>query len=221
MGDIEKDRKEIKKLLNKSKIKVANGMNDSAEMEQILQLMALHPAPQDEVSAYVENYQKLALSLLDEPLSDIPMGRVLQFQKVFEKELENFNVVYKKYKNKDIDIEAFLKQHEMFNAACESLDDALVENGDKETNYFPEMDKITENLIIIQSDETDIDKYYESLESLFAYFKSVSSFINQAIETNDKGLINAIAYNLGSGNLYLGDCLMDYIAEYNRKTQQV
>lgn len=221
MGDIEKDRKEIKKLLNKANIKVANGMNDSAEMEQILQLMALHPAPQDEVSAYVEKYQKLALSLLDEPLSDIPMGRVLQFQKVFEKELENFNVVYKKYKNKDIGIEAFLKQHEMFNAACESLDDALVENGDKETNYFPEMDKITENLIIIQSDETDIDKYYESLESLFAYFKSVSSFINQAIETNDKGLINAIAYNLGSGNLYLGDCLMDYIAEYNRKTQQV
>lgn len=221
MENIEKDRKEIKKLLNKANIKEVNGLDDSAEMDQILQLMALHPAPQDEVSAYVENYQKLTLSLLDEPLSDIPMGRVLQFQKVFEKELENFKVVYEKYKNNDMDIESLLKQHEMFNAACESLDDALLENGDKETNYFPEMDKITENLIIIQSGETDIIKYYESLESLFAYFESVSSFINQAIDTNDKGLMNAISYNLGVGNLYLGDCLMDYIAEYNRKTQQV
>lgn len=42
MGDIEKDRKEIKRLIKKSEIKEVNGMDYSDELEQTLTLMAEH-----------------------------------------------------------------------------------------------------------------------------------------------------------------------------------
>jgi hypothetical protein len=42
MGDIETDRKEIKRLMKKSEIKEVNGMDYSDELEQTLTLMAGH-----------------------------------------------------------------------------------------------------------------------------------------------------------------------------------
>ena len=93
METIAEDKKQIERLLKKCDIKEANGMNSDKELMEALQIMAAHPAPQEEVDAYVDGYTKLALSILDEAeevLSDIPMGRAMQFAKLVNREYETF-----------------------------------------------------------------------------------------------------------------------------------
>ena len=209
------DRKQIEHLLKKSDVKEANGMDYKKELIEIFQLISLHQSNPIAHEAYRNRYIQVALSLLNEPLSDIPMGRVVQFLNVFKREFASFKDMYNKYKEKNISALELKEQYERFSSVLKYLCKLLSENGDHETTYIQELDEIPElkDNVLVEVGETDINKYYESLEYAFLYYEYMISFVQKAIDTNDKALLNATSFCIGAENLYV-NCIIDFFKWY-------
>lgn len=204
-NSIETDRKEIEQIRNKMNIKKANGMDISKDLDRALQIMSLHPAEKEAVDTYVNNYTKEAFSLLDEPQSDVPMGRIIQFMNIAERELGNLKKSCRLFMENKFNKSSLLVQYHKFDSACQYLSDLMTEVGDSETEYMPglkETDAYANN-VLVNAKETDICKYYDSFEHSLLCYDCLFTYVHKALETNDKALLNAVSFNMDVLNLYV------------------
>ena len=211
MGDIEKDRKEIKRLIKKTEIKEVNGMDYSDELEQTLTLMAEHTPDKEKMDEYRMYHKKLALIALGEQVSDIPMGRLIQFQNVFEKELDGKTTV-----------EAVVDEYERFCAVIEYFDNILEENSEDDKHEIPGLanEEVFTKCVTVDVDETDISKYYESLEYIFRCFECLARYARKIIDKNDKTLMSVLSFELGLHNVYTNG-LIEFFREQNKNASDI
>lgn len=222
MGDIEKDRKEIKRLIKKSEIKEVNGMDYSDELEQTLTLMAEHTPDKEKMDKYRMYHKELALTALGEQLSDIPMGRLIQFQNVFEKELDKFKGTYLEYRNGKTTVEAVVDEYERFCAVIEYFDNILKENSEDDKYEIPGLadEDVFTKCVTVDVDETDISKYYESLEYIFRCFECLARYARKIIDKNDKTLMSVLSFELGLHNVYTNG-LIEFFREQNKNASDI
>lgn len=222
MGDIEKDRKEIKRLIKKSEIKEVNGMDYSDELEQTLTLMAEHTPDKEKMDEYRMYHKELALTALGEQVSDIPMGRLIQFQNVFEKELDKFKDTYFEYRNGKTTVEAVVDEYERFCAVIEYFDNILKENSEDDKYEIPGLadEDVFTKCVTVDVDETDISKYYESLEYIFRCFECLARYARKIIDKNDKTLMSVLSFELGLHNVYMNG-LIEFFREQNKNASDI
>lgn len=215
-------RDKIKKLVHKSEIKEINGIDDTNELTEVFRMMAENGPGREEIDEYKEHYMRTAVSLLKEPLSEIPMGRLIQFVDVFEKELQKFKESYQDFRKQHIDFSVFMDQYDKFSSVLSCLSNSLVENGDQETTYIPGLDEMKPfaNNVLVVAGETDVNKYYESLEHAFPCYDCLFSYVKKALNENDKALMNAVSYNIDVEDLYVGN-LIACIEKYNKNASDM
>ena len=209
---LENDKKQIERLLKKSDIKEANGMNCSEELTEVLKLIAMHPAPMEEVDAYRNWYTTLALSLLKEPLSDIPMGRVTQFTKILNAE---YNAFREECKGKKRPV-CICNQFDRLEAVSEYLDYVIMDLSDKEEFVeTPELNNIEMELVNAEPN-CEASVYIDTIEKTLDYYDAVIKLLNKGVETNDIALMSVTIFYLATTNLYLHYSI-EYMREENKK----
>lgn len=215
-NNIEQDKKEIERLLHKSDIKEVNGMDSAEDIDAALCLMSEHGADKEDVDSYVNDYTNTALSLLGEPLSEIPRGRIVQFLSILECELKHVVTAYEECKKQNIEPADFMTQYNAFHAAGMYLSDLLMESGDKETMYIPGLDEIEvyTNMPLIDVGKASLEKHHEVIAHAFSCFDCFISFARQAIENNDTALMSAVSFNIDLMGMYLHH-IIDFVFTSN------
>lgn len=215
-------RDEVKRLMRKIEIKDANEMDNSEEWNKVFQIMSEHGASREEVDAYREHYTQTALSLLKEPLSDIPKGRMLQFLNIFENELNKYKEVFQLFMNQKVDISVLMNQYDKFSSVLSYFSDFLVENGDHETDYIPGLDETDayRNNKLIDIGESKLSEHYEAVEHAFACYECLTEYTRNAIENADAALMNAVSFNMDVLNLYINR-VMEFIESENKNASDI
>lgn len=215
-------RDEVKRLMRKIEVKDANEMDNSEEWNKVFQIMSEHGASREDVDAYREHYKQIALSLLKEPLSDIPRGRMIQFLNIFENELNKYKESFRLFRNQKVDISALMEQYDKFSSVLSYFSDFLVENGDHETDYIPGLDDTDayKNNKPIDIGESKLREHYEAVEHAFACYECLAEYARNAIENADAALINAVSFNMDVLNLYINR-VMEFIENENEKASDI
>ena len=87
----------IQRLGTKYDIKEANGTDGSKELHEMLTTLGSTIDNSDgHVYAFIAKTEALAKTLINEPLSDIPMGRIMQLIPIMEREYECFKDICNK-----------------------------------------------------------------------------------------------------------------------------
>ncbi len=209
-------RDEVKRLMRKIEVKDANEMDNSEEWNKVFQIMSEHGASREDVDAYREHYKQTALSLLKEPLSDIPRGRMIQFLNIFENELNKYKESFRLFRNQKVDISALMEQYDKFSSVLSYFSDFLVENGDHETDYIPGLDETDayKNNKPIDIGESELSEHYEAVEHAFACYECLAEYARNAIENTDSALMNAVSFNMDVLDLYING-IMEFIENEN------
>lgn len=218
MRKANESRKEIDRLLKKSKIKEANNLDNTKEIKTVCSLMVKNGPTAEEMEVYKDRIRNIVLSLMTEPVSDIPKGQIIQLIKLEKQELDNFKSIYFEYKAGMLTINDLKEQHTKVNAVMQYLDEILmsfVHNDD--CKEIPEIERIINNTIQVNI-EDDLDKIHEALEYMIMYFDSLFLYMCQITETYESALINTIMFHMGVGNLYTGQ-IIDMIGK-KKETQQ-
>lgn len=212
----------IKKLMHKIEVKDVNEMDNSEEWNKVFQIMSEHGASREEVDAYREHYTQTALSLLEEPLSDIPRGRMLQFLSIFENELNKYKEAFRLFRNQKVDISALMEQYDKFSSVLSYFSDFLLENGDHKTDYVPGLDETDayRNNKPIDIGESKLSEHYEAVEHAFACYECLAEYARNAIENADTVLMNAVSFNMDVLNLYINR-VMEFIESENEKASDI
>lgn len=215
-------RDEVKRLMRKIEVKDANEMDNSEEWNKVFQIMSEHGASREDVDAYREHYTQTALSLLKEPLSDIPRGRMLQFLNIFENELNKYKESFRLFRNKKVDISALMEQYDKFSSVLSYFSNLLVENGDHETDYIPGLDKTDayRNNKLIDIEESDINEYYKAVEQAFDCYSCLAEYAIKSIENADAALMNAVSFNMDVLDLYING-IMEFIENENKNASDI
>ena len=122
MGNANESRKEIDRLLKKSKIKEANNLDNTKEIETVCSLMVKNGPTAEEMEVYKDRIRNIVLSLMTEPMSDIPKGQIIQLIQLEKQELDNFKSIYFEYKAGMLTINDLKEQHTKVNAVMQYLD---------------------------------------------------------------------------------------------------
>ena len=209
-------RDEVKRLMRKIEVKDANEMDNSEEWNKVFQIMSEHGASREDVDAYREHNKQTALSLLKEPLSDIPRGRMIQFLNIFENELNKYKESFRLFRNQKVDISALMEQYDKFSSVLSYFSDFLVENGDHETDYIPGLDDTDayKNNKPIDIGESKLREHYEAVEHAFACYECLAEYARNAIENADSALMNAVSFNMDVLDLYING-IMEFIENEN------
>lgn len=215
-------RDEVKRLMRKIEVKDANEMDNSEEWNKVFQIMSEHGASREDVDAYREHYTQTALSLLKEPLSDIPRGRMLQFLNIFENELNKYKESFRLFRNKKVDISALMEQYDKFSSVLSYFSNLLVENGDHETDYIPGLDETDayRNNKLIDIEESDINEYYKAVEQAFDCYSCLAEYAIKSIENADAALMNAVSFNMDVLDLYING-IMEFIENENKNASDI
>ena len=126
MRKANESRKEIDRLLKKSKIKEANNLDNTKEIETVCSLMVKNGPTAEEMEVYKDRIRNIVLSLMTEPVSDIPKGQIIQLIKLEKQELDNFKSIYFEYKAGMLTINDLKEQHTKVNAVMQYLDEILM-----------------------------------------------------------------------------------------------
>jgi len=206
------NKTQIERLLKKADIKEINGINCTEEVLDAIDLLLQNPVPEEVVDTYVSEYTTLALSLLEEPLSDIPMGQVMQFTKLVNKEYETFKDMFKNKCESLIICQQFWR----LNAASEYLSDIIMKLSDKEEFIeTPELNEIKMELVKVNPDD-DISVYTDAIEKTFEYYDAVIKLLMQGVETNNVALMSVAIFYLTTTNLY-NHYTIEYMEEEDKK----
>lgn len=197
----EENKKHVEYLLKKSRMKEANGLNGGRELEEAVAVVMQNPAPQEEVAAHVENYTELALSLLEESLSDIPAGRAVQFLTVMDREYARFKEVYKQYKKAECSGAGLYAQFDRFYAASDYLSGILGDIGDGGTVSIPELDNI-QDVTVNYTGSAEMDVYLDALDKILDYYDALIAVIHKAVETGGKIMYSTISFCMDTANMY-------------------
>lgn len=189
-------QKQISRLLKKCDIKDANGIDSSEELTTALQIMAENSASQEEIDAYKMTNKELALSLLDEPLSDIPMGQVIQFVKLVKREYDTFKQAVNRNEN-------VCNQFKRFNAVSEYLDDIIAGLSDEgEFIETPELNTIGVEFIDLD-ENSDAELCLNEIKNKFEYSDAVIRLLEQGVTDNNIPLMSVTSFYLTIVTLYL------------------
>lgn len=218
MKNTNEDRKEIERLLNKSKIKEANNLDSIKEIEKVCALMVKNGPTMEEMKEYKDRIRNIVLSLMAEPMSDIPKGQIIQLIQLEKKELDNFKSTYFEYKAGISTIGDLKEQHTKVNAVMQCLDEILMSFvQSEEYEEIPEVEKVVNNAIQVNIDDSIIE-CQRALEYMIIYFDVLFPYMNKITETYESKLINTIMFHMGIGNLYTGQ-IIDIIIK-KKETQQ-
>ena len=213
---------EVKRLMRNIEVKDANEMDNSDEWNKVFQIMSEHGASREDVDAYREHYKQTALSLLKEPLSDIPRGRMIQFLNIFKNELNKYKESFRLFRSQKVDISALMDQYDKFSSVLSYFSDFLVENGDHETDYIPGLDETEayKNNKLIDIEESDLNEYYKAVEQAFDCYSCLAEYALKSIENADEALMNAVSFNMDVLDLYING-IMEFIESENKNASDI
>lgn len=213
-NSIKTDRKEIEQILNKIKLKEVNGLDVTKEWDRVFYLISLHPAKQKDVAKYSEDYTETTLSVLGEPLSDIPLGRVIQITSAAEHKLTDVETAFMSYKKQGITNDELKEEYHVFSSVIVFLCRILCEYGDKTSTCIPELDKTDaykDNVVIDIVSATN-DERINAILKTFDCYKCLLSILRNGITNDDKQIMSAVSFNLEILDMYVNN-LITYLCK--------
>ena len=202
----------IQRLGTKYDIKEANGTDGSKELHEMLTTLGSTIDNSDgHVYAFIAKTEALAKTLINEPLSDIPMGRIMQLIPIMEREYECFKDICNKYMNGDKDISASMirEQFDRFYAISEFTATSFRNLGDHKTIMWPEFTELNKNepdvINLAKIKANDMDTLLVAFENWTHVYDNLIIAMKNVFESKDMEHFNSVFFVIGVENVYAGD----------------